>query len=493
MNVRHAPPALRLRTAILAACLTAMSAGAAAAQAEAAAQPAAAPTDPLRFPLGAGSLKLSIEAGAQLVLEKNAFWNLSDSFAPDAGFAADQVFGEGYLKAGAVFTQTGEFLNVEAGLSVVASQTLGRDVFDSRNEGAVLLENAYGSVDIGIADPVRLRLSGGAQPYRVGSGMLIADGAADGFERGALIFGPRQAFEATALAKLSLGKVSVEGFHLNARELPSSDSRTLINGLRADYAVAPDRYIGLSIGHVPRSEAPYVQAAPGGIGLATIIENGRDGLSFWNAYFKLSPVKALPGLWISGDFARQRNGRINMRATGGRIEIGHAFQKAPWMPTLSYSYQRFSGDDPDTPELERFDPVFYDGGQNGWASGTNGAFVYINSNIRAHKVTVATMPSPQDILTFRYANVSADQLRSPIQFGQGTRPILGPGGVGVVTGVESHPLSDDILIEYTRVVSANIYVSAGVGHSWIGRGQREAASAPTADWTGAFANIVFRY
>lgn len=453
----------------------------------------AAPRDPLSFALGGGSIKVGIEAGAQFVAEKNAFWNLSDSFAPDADFATDQFFFEGYFKPSIVFKQAGKAANVEAGLSLIASQTLGSDVFDSRNEGALLLENAYATLDIGIADPVRLRLSGGAQPYRVGSGMLIADGAADGFERGALIFGPRQAFEATALVKLTIGKVSLEGFHLNARELPSSDSRTLVNGGRIDLVLGNDRFIGLSYGHVPRSEAPYVQAAPGGLGPASIIEGGREGLGFWNAYFKVSPVKALPGLWVAGDYARQRNGRVNMRATGGRIEIGHAFTKAPWMPTLSYSYQRFSGDEPDTSELERFDPLFYDGGQNGWASGTNGAFVYINSNVRAHKVTLATMPSPQDILTFRYANVSADQLRSPIQFGQGTRPILGPGGVGLVTGVESRPLSDDILIEYTRVVSANIYVSAGVGHSWIGRGQREAATAPTADWTGAFANIVFRY
>lgn len=470
----------------------------AAAQEAAPAAPAApaeatVPADPLRFPLGGGSVKIGIEAGAQMVFENNAFWNLSDSVAADAGFDTDQFFGEAYLKTGAVFTGSGKAVAFETGVSVIASQTLGRDVFDVRNEGAILLENAYASFDFAIADPVRLRVSGGAQPYRVGSGMLIADGGADGFERGALIFGPRQAFEATALAKLSINRFSLEGFYLNARELPSSDSRTVINGGRADFSLGSDRFIGLSFGYVPRSEAPYVQAAPGGEGAPTIIPNGRDGLRFWNAYFKVAPVKSLPGLWIAGDYARQRNDRLDLRAMGGRIEIGHAFQKAPWMPTLSYSFQRFSGDDPDTPELERFDPLFYDGGQSAWASGTNGAFVYINSNIRAHKMTLAALPSPRDILTFRYANVSADQLRSPIQFGQVTRPILGPNGVGLVTGVESRPLSDDVLLEYTRVVSANIYVTAGIGHSWIGRGQREAATAPTADWTGGFANIVFRY
>ncbi|WP_333806954.1 hypothetical protein [Phenylobacterium sp.] len=451
------------------------------------------PEDPLRFPVAGGSVKFDIEIGAQAVTEKDAFWNLSDSFAPGSGFAPDMTFGEAYLKSGAVFTRSAGAAKLEAGLSFVASQTLGEDVFASRDQGDIKLENAYASLDLAVGSKMRFRVSGGAQPYRVGSGMLIADGAADGFERGALIFGPRQAFEQTVLARLQFGEVSVEGFHLDARELPSSDSRTVVEGLRVDVSKGQAGYLGLAYGRVPESEAPYVQAAPGGLGAAAIIANGRDGLTFWNGYFKVAPLSRLPTLWVAGDYAVQHNDRINMRASGGRFEIGNAFNSAPMTPTLSYSYQVFSGDNPNTAKLERFDPLFYDGGQNGWASGTNGAFVFINSNIRAHKVTLVTLPSPQDIVTLRYAKVSADRLRSPIQFGQGTRPMLGPGGVALVTGVTSRPLSDDILIEYTRVVSPNIYLSAGLGHSWIGRGQAEAASAPTKDWTGAFANIVFRY
>lgn len=451
------------------------------------------PQDPLRFPFAGGSVKVDVEIGAQVVTEKDAFWNLSESFAPGAGFAPDMTFGEAYLKTGVVFTRTLEAAKLEAGLSAVASQTFGEDVFASRGEGDIELENAYASVELAIGAKSKVKLSGGAQPYRVGSGMLIADGAADGFERGALIFGPRQAFEQTVLAKYQYGAVSVEAFHLDARELPSSDSRTVVEGLRMDVAQGETGFVGFAYGRVPESEAPYVQAAPGGLGMATIINNGREGMSFWNGYFKLSPLASMPTLWVSGDFAMQRNSRINMSATGGRIEIGNAFVSAPTTPTLSYSYQVFSGDNPNTPKLERFDPLFYDGGQNGWASGTNGAFVFINSNIRAHKVTLVTQPSPRDILTLRYAKVSADQLRSPIQFGQGTRPILGPGGIALVTGVTSRPLSDDVLIEYTRILTPNIFLSAGLGHSWIGRGQSQAASAPTMDWTGAFANIVFRY
>ena len=102
-----------------------------------------------------------------------------------------------------------------------------------------------------------------------------------------------------------------------------------------------------------------------------------------------------------------------------------------------------------------------------------------NRTVDKRSGMIGKQPSPQDIPTFRYANVSPRQLRSPIQFGQGTRPILGPGCIGLVTGFEAARLSDDILLEHARVLTANIHVSAGVGHGWIGRGQAAASSAPS--------------
>jgi len=46
-----------------------------------------------------------------------------------------------------------------------------------------------------------------------------------------------------------------------------------------------------------------------------------------------------------------------MNAWAGRIQIGHSFEAMAWSPVLTYSYQTFSGDDPDTAALERFGPA----------------------------------------------------------------------------------------------------------------------------------------
>jgi hypothetical protein len=451
------------------------------------------PRDPLRFPLGDGSLKVSIEAGAQYVLESNAFWNLSDGLAPTENYNTDPHWGEGYIEAGFKFEQPIGKSSIEVGLSAVAAQTFGTDIFEQKNRGRLVIENAYAALRLGFDnDSDAITFSGGAQPYKVGNGMLIGDGGVDGFERGAVIFGPRSAWAQTAIAKLQLGDIAVEGFHLNPRELDSSDSRTIVNGAKIEKKIGPTGTIGLSYGYVPRSEAPYIQAAPGGVGAPNFIFNGRDGLSYLQGWFKWFPVKSLPGFYIAGDYARQRNSRIDLKASAGRIEVGNTFIKSPWMPTLSYSYQSFSGDDPDTPELERFDPLFYDGSQNGWASGTNGSFVFINSNVNAHKLTLNFLPSPKDIVTIRVVTIAANNLRSPLQFGQATRPSLDFGDDGLITGVTKRHLSNDFLIEYTRLLSKNVFMTGGLGHSWTGSGLRSLTPG-LKDWTGGFLNLVVQY
>jgi hypothetical protein len=117
---------------------------------------------------------------------------------------------------------------------------------------------------------------------------------------------------------------------------------------------------------VTASTAPYVQAAPTGGGLPAILAGGRDGMEFLQLYGRASPLPAaVPDLWLAADLALQRNSRIDMEAWGGRLEIGRAFAGLPWRPTVTYGYQAFSGNNPATARLERFDPLYYDGSQGG--------------------------------------------------------------------------------------------------------------------------------
>ena len=194
----------------------------------------------------------------------------------------------------------------------------------------------------------------------------------------------------------------------------------------------------------------------------------------------------------SGDLAYQWDNEDDVRAWGGEAQISYTRMLAPWRPTLSYAYQLFTGDDPDTPELERFDPLYYDGSPSAWATGSKSAMVFINSNVQSHNLSIRVTPSPKDILTLRYAHVRVHELRSPVQFGQATRLDFSTGVSSVVSGVTEPHLSDDIFLEYTRIINRNTYLTSGFSISMPGDGI-EAVAAGAPNWTGGFINVVINY
>jgi hypothetical protein len=452
------------------------------------------PQDLLTYRFADGHVKLGIEAGIQVVSENRSFWNLSRSFAPASAYKTSMVWGEAYFKPSLNFEKRLGLAALYGGASLVAARTLGRDIFDARDKGRVLLENAYGGVKFGtpgkgfFAD-----FSAGAQPYRIGSGMLIADGGQDGFERGALVFGPRSAWAMTGIAKFGYGAFSIEGFYLDPNEYASSNTKTTLGGLHATYMLGDRQSIGIAFGKALTSKAPYAKAAPGGVGIPAVLMDARKDLMFMQAYGRWNPLASLPGLWLAGDFAYQSNDRVNMRAWAGRAEIGYAFTNLPFAPTLSYSWQTFSGDDPATGRLERFDPLFYDGSPSGWATGSNGSFMLINTNVNAHRFTLSMFASPRDIVSLRYAHVRANQLNSPIQFGQATRFAFTNGIPGLIAGVRKAHLSDEFLAEYTRVLTPNAFLTFGVAYSIAGPGLRGLTTSRLPDWYAGFANLVVKY
>jgi hypothetical protein len=428
------------------------------------------------------SLKFGADVGVQAVTQHNAFWSLGLTFAPGSGYNQDPTWGEAYVKPYLTFSSNLGSMEAYGKLSFVASANIGTDVFDVDAPSAVELEDAFVGVRNGAFD-----FSVGSQPYQVGTGMLIADGGGDGFERGNIIFGPRRAWELTAIGRYTFGQGKVEAFYLDARELESNDTKSTIAGVSMTYDIAEGRSLGVAVGTVPESEALWIQAAPGGVGVPAFISNGRDGLRFLTAWGTWAVDQQLN---LAADFAFQSNDKQDMSAWAGRVQITYSLPDVRFQPRIGYTYQTFSGDDPDTTELERFDPLFYDGSPAAWGSGSNASLVFLNTNIAAHQIWAAATVSPRDFVTVRYYNVRANELLSPLQYGQGTR--LDPSGTAtLITGVTDSHLSDDLYFEYTRVVRDNAFLTAGVGISKPGAGMRALGAVDT--WTGGYVNLVMKF
>jgi hypothetical protein len=157
-----------------------------------------------------------------------------------------------------------------------------------------------------------------------------------------------------------------------------------------------------------------------------------------------------------------------------------------------YTFQSFSGDDPNTKGLARFGPLFFEGSPGSLATGSKSAMTFINSHVDAHQFELSVRPSMQDTITLRYAHIRANELRSPVQFGQATRFEIA-GGDNIVAGVTDPHLADDVFHEYSRIINHNSYLTTGISASVPGKGLELSADRDLPVWWGAFVNVVVNY
>lgn len=431
-----------------------------------------------------------LQGGVNLVAEQRLFWNFGKTVAGVADFDPNAEWLEAYLKPGVTFERrAGDRATFYGGLSGVGSMTIGTDAFDAGDTGRVTLEEGY----LGWrykADETTFDLSVGPRAFKAGTGMLIEAGGSSGFSRGALKLGPRKAWSFAGLGSMTHGKFKGTAFYLDPNESPDNDSGNRLAGVDFRYDSNPNALIGLTAGKVIESEAPYPKAPPGGVGIPSIIPGARDGLEFVNLYGK-APLAGLPNAFMAADLAFERNDRINLRAWAGRAQVGYTFAEHRWKPTFTLGYQTFSGDDPDTDRLERFDPLYYEGNPSAWSTGTKSSMVFINSNVNSWQVAASITPTPVDTFTMRIHRIDADQLRSPIQFGQATR-VEGDDVDNPITGVTRHHLSDDLYFEYFRVVSPLLFLTAGFSVSNPQAGIKSIVADPPV-WTGAYVNLIANY
>ena len=441
-------------------------------------------------------LRAHVEAGINLVAERNLFWEFAESVAENAQFNSDADWAEFYFRPGVSFRHSlDDRTYLYGGVSIVASATEGTDAFDASNAGDVTVEEMYLGLRRGEKNAPGVDLSFGAREWKAGTGMLLANGGASGFSRGALKLGPRHAWRIAGLVSATTGRLSGTAFYLDPNEAPDNDTGTHMAGVDVRYDADAGSFVGVTAGKVLSSSAPYPQAAAGGTGPPRFIDGGRDGLRFVTAYGRVAPTAGpLANLWIGLDLAIERNSRIDLKAWAGRVQIGYSFTSHPWRPTISYVYQSFSGDDPDTPELERFDPLYYEGNPSAWSTGSKSSMVFINSNVNAHQIVMSVTPGQRDTVTLRLARIRANELRSPIQFGQATRLEFEDGIANPIAGVTRRHLSDDIYLEYRRVVTRNIYFTSGISLSKPGAGIESIVPSVDAPlWTGGFANLIVSY
>lgn len=446
------------------------------------------PSDPLSFNNERVRVKFGLSGVSQISGVTGSWWNLSKEYAPDEAYKPDRAWSELWLKPSMVTDLSlHESLSVYSGLSYVGSGNVGRDVFEQGYQGEFSVEDAYFGSRIDLEDDAQLDVSYGRQQYKIGSGMLISVGAMNGFNRGATTSFARRAWEEAGLIRWKRRWLSVDGFYLNPNELIPSNTFTRLAGAKMEADLGQDQYLGAAYMNVFQSEYPYVGAP------LQFFPAGREGVNTIHSYTRWKPMPdSFAGFYFAGDYAHQWNDRINMSSNAFSGEVGNVFVELPKTPKMVYVFRSFQGDDPATSRYEKFDPLFYEGAPSLWASGSNGSFSFLNSNVQLHRIQLGLNVSPSRILSFYYWHLRADQINSPLQFGQAGRVIVAGGSPELVTGVPNKHLSDDFYFEDFRILSPNWYLTSGIAVSVPGRGLRELVDN-SATWFGGLISLAFQY
>lgn len=222
-----------------------------------------------------------------------------------------------------------------------------------------------------------LDLTAGRTRYRLGHGMLLWDGSAEGGTRGGYWTNARQAFEFAAIGRLKPGNNTVEAFFLDRDELPEADSNSELWGLNYEYAINETSSIGITY----MDWSADVSMRP-----------ERDGLEVYNLRAFFAPAEGEGGPLLEAEYALEDN-KPTLESEAWNGLVGFQFADG-WRPRVSYRYAIFEGDDVTTPESEAFDPLFTGFSDWGawWQGEIAGEYFVSNSNLISHQFRVHATP-----------------------------------------------------------------------------------------------------
>ena len=401
-------------------------------------------------------------------------WN--NLFAPPPalqtpGVPVDPGWGEFFLEAGlsARLTMT-DGMALYGGVSYLESGTRGRDYDGNANvdHGDTELLYAGATWTIGAAS---VDVSYGQQEFTLGDGMLIWSGATNGTQRGAAYVGPRAAWARAAIAKLTVRDLTVQLFGLAPNEAPDENTDTRIEGVNLEWMPTGPLRIGGTYLHVPRS---------------AIVT--RDGLDVMDLRVRWHPLRAVPELWLQGEYADERGS--NVRASGWYAQVNYSAKSLPWKPLVSLQWSHQSGDDPGTSRWEGFDPLYFGNGNPNWYPGKVVSTFLQNTNVAIASANLTLTPSERHVVELWWLNFRAVVANAPPDIPAANSPPPQGGGV------PAKPLATEVDLSWTIKFGKAVNLNLLAGWAMPGEGYKapyETAGGRASAWwlVGAQFNVSY--
>lgn len=406
-----------------------------------------------------GKVTFNFDAIAAVFANKDSWFGESRSFLGDNtdhwseyGIEPRLTY-EWKLGSGTLFGQ----------LSAVHTQTGGDDAsgltIDNGDNSSTNTEQA--NIGWKTADPLEslkgyeFSLSVGRQDYKIGSGMLIADGGSDGGDFGGWYIGMRKAHQESAIIQLKNEKLLAETFRIKNRPR-SGGIQGEAYGANFEYTFVGTTKLGGSYMKVDANE------------------HGIDELDVWDGRLDWTPDGALSGVGVSGEYAHQDSGQID--ADGWFAQGSYQFQKAPWTPSFIYRYAHFDGDNPDTNRNEGWRNLAYGFTDYGsWYQGEiSGNYPLSNTSLNSNLYRIKAQPSEKITLNLMYYDFWFDE----------------PSVLG--TGVTSDDWGKELNFTIDWAVTEQIYVIGVLGNLSPGKAAEQWTGGDN-DWRYSMLYISYSY
>lgn len=337
-------------------------------------------------------------ASSQMAYSNNNTWFGEPAALTAGNPLADHPSGAGYTAWLEGFASVGLYgitkiipswnLHLYGGVSYLASFSLGPEIFTNKSRFEADIEDAFigfiGGGRTAKGNNYRYNILYGRKQFILADGFLLINTSMNGNDRAALQLNPRWATKSLFQAGVEWNRLSVGIFRLRPNELPILSSNTVINGANLELGSRDRVLIGATFLQVPQSTLKYYM--PDG---AT---HTRQGLQVYNLRIFKSAAAGKGGIFFKAEGAYERNPNFNMGAFAFYGEIGWKFAKTKTVPTLSYRFAYFSGDDPKTERYERWDALYTGGNGEQWVQGSNMYKIVQNSNEITHRLQLTINP-----------------------------------------------------------------------------------------------------
>ncbi len=431
-------------------------------------------------------LKLLINGGFGIFSDGNPWFGDPETFTRNNPLVQDPPNGAGtgdratWTEAYVEYGLGGVAPIGDGGLYIYGAATgvtvasVGRDIFRDDSRSTTDVEKLYaGLLYAPEGRSLRINASVGRQNFTLNDGFLIgqygAGSQSNAGPRPGIYLAPRTTHDMSAFLTVKADKLVWSNFYIDPNEYEPIESNTSIAGTNLRYNFSKSVYADVSYLYLPTSDSK--------LRLADGTTRAREGTSTVTGHVRVG----LPdqGVWFESECARQWHSDYSMRAEAGYATLGVIARNWPWSPSISYRYASFSGDDPATTQLERFDPLF-SGGLGEWLQGISINKALNQANRETHRIRTNVSPKPGLNFTLDYFSHRAND-RNNI------------GAIPAISQLTSRDLGDEWQFVTRWPIAPRLYFVGVVSHANPGRAIRNASTEPLEPWTTFQTQFYFNF